>query len=184
MLICQKFGYFWPLREKIFMVKGLRIIVFCLPVLWTNLLSQQLSHQVLVPLAGVTSTSNLSYSQTVGETAVEITGCSYYIFTQGFQQPGIKFSDEKPPEGSGIKVYPNPATDYLTIELYGEKARTFKIEFINIAGNVIRTERKIFGDQYWFKDPWYVKDLVSGFYMIRIISEDGLTNRTFRIEKI
>jgi len=68
--------------------------------------------------------------------------------------------------------------------LYGEKARTFKIEFINIAGNVVRTEKKVFGDQYWFRDPWYIKDLVSGFYMIRIISEDGLTNRTFRIEKI
>jgi hypothetical protein len=139
---------------------------------------------VLVPLAGITSNSNVSYSQTVGETAVEITGCSFYIFTQGFQQPNITFSNEVPPPGTGVKIYPNPVADFLTIEMYGEVPRTFKIEYINIAGRVIRSERKVFGPSYWFREPQNVKDLVGGLYMIRVTSEDGLFNRTFRIEKI
>jgi hypothetical protein len=166
------------------MMKGLRIIMFIFPVLWTNLQSQQLSHQVLVPLAGLANGTNISYSQTVGETAVEVTGCSFYIFTQGFQQPDIKFSDEKKPEGTNVEVYPNPVHDFLTIEMYGDVARTYIIEYINMAGRVIRSEKKEFCSIYWDKEPQYVKDLVSGLYMIRIRSIDGLFNRTFRIEKL
>ncbi|MCX6333405.1 MAG: T9SS type A sorting domain-containing protein [Bacteroidia bacterium] len=166
------------------MLKVLRIIVLCFPVLWTNLHSQQLSHQVLVPLAGVTTSGKVSYSQTVGETAVEVTGCSFYIFTQGFQQPNIKFSSEIRPVGSGVKVYPNPVNDYLTIEMYGEKGRSFKIEFLDLIGRVIISDKKSFGDDYFYREPYNVKEMVSGFYMIRIMSEDGLFNRTFRIQKI
>jgi len=166
------------------MKKGLRIILLSLPVVWTNLLSQQLSHQVLVPLAGVASSSNMCYSQTVGETAVEITGCSFYIFTQGFQQPDIKYAEKNKPVGSGVKVYPNPVHDFLTIEMYGVEAKAFRIEIIDVAGKIIRSERREFCDNYWLKEPQNVKDLTGGLYFIRIISDDGLFNRTFRIEKI
>jgi len=165
-------------------MKWIRIMIVVLPFFWTNLFSQQLSHQVLVPLAGVTSSAGLSYSQTVGETAVEITGCSFYIFTQGFQQPDMNFKNEKPPEGSGIKVYPNPVNDFVVIEMYGETARTFRFEFINVAGRVIRSEVKSFSDNYWYSEPQDVRELVGGLYMIRITSSDGLFKRTFRIEKI
>lgn len=166
------------------MIKRLRIILFLLPFLWTNLHSQQLSHQVLVPLAGLSNGGNVSYSQTVGETAVEVTGCSFYIFTQGFQQPDMKYSDKEKPLGSGVKVYPNPVHDFLTIEMYGEEATTFRIEIIDVAGKVIRSERREFCSNFWFREPQNVRDLTGGLYMIRIKSDDGLFNRTFRIEKI
>jgi hypothetical protein len=166
------------------MIKELRIIVFLFPFLWTNMQSQQLSHQVLVPLAGLSSGGNITYSQTVGETAVEVTGCTFYIFTQGFQQPDIKYSEKDKPSGSGVKVYPNPVNDFLTIEMYGEEAKTFRIEIIDVAGKIIRSERREFCDNFWFREPQSVKDLTGGLYMIRIISDDGLFNRTFRIEKI
>lgn len=166
------------------MIKRLRIILFLLPFLWTNLNSQQLSHQVLVPLAGLSKAGNVSYSQTVGETAVEVTGCSFYIFTQGFQQPDMKYSDKEKPLGSGVKVYPNPVHDFLTIEMYGEEAKAFRIEIIDVAGKVIRSERREFCTNFWFREPQNVRDLTGGLYMIRIKSDDGLFNRTFRIEKI
>jgi hypothetical protein len=143
-----------------------------------------LSHQVLVPLAGVTTDSKVSYSQTVGETAVEIIGCSSYIFTQGFQQPGIWLSQKDPPPGTGVNVYPNPATDYVTIELFGESTRTFRIDIINITGTIVLTERKVFDGRFWYKEPQNIKNLIRGFYLIRISSEDGFMNRTFKIEKI
>jgi hypothetical protein len=166
------------------MMKGLRIIVFLFPLMWTNLYSQELSHQVLVPLAGLSNGGNIAYSQTVGETAVEVTGCSFYIFTQGFQQPDMKYSDKEKPVGTGVKVYPNPVHDFLTIEMYGEEAKSFRIEIIDVAGKVIRSERREFCNNFWFREPQNVKDLSGGLYMIRIISDDGLFNRTFRIEKI
>lgn len=165
-------------------MKVLRILIPFLVVSWTSVFSQQLSHQVLVPLAGVAADSKVSYSQTVGETAVEIVECSQYVFTQGFQQPGIKLAREEPPPGTGVKIYPNPVIDYVTVELFGETARVFRIDFIDITGTLVMTDKKTFNDQFWYKEQYNIDNLIRGFYLIRISSEDGFMNRIFKIEKI
>jgi hypothetical protein len=148
-----------------------------------TLLSQQLSHQVLVPVAGVVFNQSVSYSQTIGETAVEIVSCSGFVFTQGFQQPGIKLSSERPPAGNGVKVYPNPATDVVKVELFGEISRAFRIELVNISGTIISSEKISFSGDFWHIRELPVKELVKGFYFVRVLSEDGIINRVFKIEK-
>jgi hypothetical protein len=149
-----------------------------------NALSQQLSHQVIVPAAGLASDSKICYSQTVGETAVEIIRCTQYIFTQGFQQPALKRKGEEIHEGENIKVYPIPASDYIVVDLYGEKEKSFRIEIINIMGRVVFSLNLAFYDQYWYKEQQNIKDLIRGFYFVRVISNDGMINRTFKIEKL
>jgi len=166
------------------MINGTKILVLFLLVSYTNVFSQQLSHQVLVPVAGLASGGSINYSQTIGETAIVIVSCTDFLFTQGFQQPGIKISPEKPPAGNGVKVYPNPVTDILTVELFGNETRTFRIELINFRGSVVFTDKKILSDQFWIKEPYNVENLLKGLYFIRIISEDGIINQTFKIEKI
>ncbi|MGD0342956.1 MAG: T9SS type A sorting domain-containing protein [Bacteroidales bacterium] len=166
------------------MIKGHKIFLCWLLCIPATLFSQQLSRQVLVPLAGLATENAISYSQTVGETAIEIVGCSDYIFTQGFQQPGFKATSEESPKGTGVNVYPNPVSDFVTIELYSETARTFRIDFISITGNVVMSERKVFNDKFWYKDPLSLENLISGFYLVRVYSEDGVLNRTFKIEKL
>jgi hypothetical protein len=165
-------------------VKTLKILIPGLFISWTTLFSQQLSHQVLVPLAGIVTDSKISFSQTVGETAVEVAECSWYIFTQGFQQPSIKLSSEHAPPGTGTSVYPNPVVDFLTVELFGESERSFRIDIINITGTVVFTDRITFTGQFWHKEQYDMDDYIRGFYLIRISSEDGFMNRTFKIEKI
>jgi len=148
------------------------------------LYSQQLSHQVIVPVAGIVSDSKVNYSQTAGETAVEIVGCIQYVFTQGFQQPGIRITPENPPQGTGVKVYPNPVTDQLTIELFGETARKFRIEIVNVTGTIAYSDSKVFYSQYWYKDPVDVQNLMKGVYVVRIFSDDAMIRRAFKIEKL
>jgi hypothetical protein len=160
------------------------IPVLFLIVLWTNAISQQLSHQVLVTLAGVITEGGISYSQTVGETAVEIVGCSNYVLTQGFQQPSIKIKNEKKPDGTGVLVYPNPVTDFVTIEIYGERAKTIRIDMINITGRTVYSDTKIFDAGFWYKDQHNVEDLFRGVYLIRVSTNDGMLNRVFKIEKL
>jgi hypothetical protein len=153
-------------------------------VSFVTVYSQQLSHQVLVPLAGIATDSKVNFSQTAGETAVEIVGCVQYVFTQGFQQPGIKINPETPPLGTGVKVYPNPVSDHLTIELYGETARNFRIEIVNITGSIAYSDSKVFYTQYWYKEPVDVQNLLKGIYIVRIYSDDGMIRRSFKIEKL
>ncbi len=165
----------------------LKIRIFaCLLLLGagTNLHCQGLSNQVIVPVAGLQSSTKVHYSQTVGEAAVEVIGCTEYVFTQGFQQPGIKIVKDNPPPGNGVKVYPNPVFDFVNIEMFGDMTRTFIIDFISISGTIIRSEKFEFKDQYWFCQPFAVEKYSRGLFLIRIKSTDGVINRVFKIEKL
>jgi hypothetical protein len=166
------------------MKKGINVLVLFLLVFQVNISAQQITHQVLVPVAGVICTGSIDYSQTIGETAVEIINSSDFVFTQGFQQPGIKVSSDKPPPGNGVKVYPNPVTDFVTVELFGNTTRTFRIEFFTISGTTLRLENLIFKNQYWHNQQYSVENFTKGLFFIRINSNDGLISRTFKIEKL
>ena len=171
-------------RKKYKMTKGtLVIIIFLLASSW-KAYPQHLSHQVLVPAAGIALTGLPGYSQTIGETAIEIIGSSGFEFTQGFQQPRIKIKVETLPSGNGVNVYPNPVTDYVFVELFGNTTRSFRIDFVNITGTIVLTERKEFRDQFWYREPVSLQHFISGLYLVRITSEDGIINRTFKIQKL
>lgn len=165
----------------------LTIRIFCclmITIAGANLSSQSLSHQVIVPVAGLQSDSKVHYSQTVGESAVEMFGFSDFVLTQGFQQPGIKPVKDNPPPGNGVKVYPNPVFDFVIIEMFGQGTRTFIIDFISISGTILRSEKFEFNDHYWFCEQFLVDNFSKGLFLIRVKSTDGLINRTFKIEKL
>ena len=161
----------------------LRIIALCLPVLWTNLLSQKISHQVLVPAASVVmTTSNYTVSQSIGEVMIQTGGDSYYTITQGFQQ--VLTADENDSINFGTRVYPNPARDFITVEISGQRPGNYRIEFMDLTGRVFLSERKTFACEFDYEESFNVRTLTGGFYIVRIMTEDGLFNRVFRIQKI
>jgi len=166
------------------MLKVLRILLLSIPVLWTNCLSQSVKiQQVLVPGAGVVTNGTITLSHTVGEVMVKTIGDSYYILTQGFQQPLICIGDDTI-DDRGVRVYPNPASDFVTVEIIGDLPKTYRIEFLDLTGRIFISAKKSFGRDYIYREQYNVKELVSGFYMVRIMSDDGLFYRTFRIQKI
>jgi hypothetical protein len=171
-------------QTKYNMIKGTKVLIILILVSRANVFSQQLSHQVLVPAAGIASTGSLNYTQTIGETAIEIISGSGFVFTQGFQQPGIKISPEIAPEGNGVEVYPNPATDYISVKLFGDVARNFRIDVINITGMIVSSGTINFIDSYFYVQRIEVDKLMRGLYFVRVVSDDGLIRRTFRIEKM
>lgn len=161
------------------------ILIFLLSYTGEIIFSQQLSHQVLVPVAGVVSGSALNYSQTIGETAVEVVSGSGFVLSQGFQQPAIHVKATREiPKGDGVNVYPNPATDFINVEFFGETGRAFRIDVLNIAGTVMLTERLNFQVNYWFIKEIQVSQLIKGAYLVRIASHDGFIKRTFVIQKL
>jgi hypothetical protein len=164
------------------MVKGTKILILILLVSRGSLLSQQLSHQVLVPVAGVAYNSNISYSQSVGETAVVIINSYDFVLTQGFQQPPVKLSKSVPPPGNGVKVYPNPVSDILSIEMFGQRDQSFRIELLTISGIIVMSEKRVFSGQFWDILEISVDKFSKGLYFVRVMSDDGIINRTFKID--
>jgi hypothetical protein len=166
------------------MIKGIKILIALLLISYTYGFSQQLSHQVLVPAAGLATSGTINFSQTIGETATEKIEASGFILTQGFHQPGIKISTETPHEGSGVEVFPNPATDFINIRLFGDEARRFTIELINITGTIVKTMKIEFISRFYYIQQIEVERLTIGFYFVRVTSDDGIINRIFKIEKM
>jgi len=166
--------------------KGISLAIFCLHAVIAT--PQQLSHQVLVSAACVVTPKGSgtvqSYSQTVGEPMVEIARNYDHVLTQGFQQPKLNITPGPKPLGTNVKVYPNPVSDYVTVELYGEDPREFTIKIYNISGIVLFIDKARFYGQYWEKRRIPVSDLPTGFYIIRVESSDKMVNRSFKMEKI
>jgi hypothetical protein len=163
-------------------VKGKLLLVLLLS--GRLLLSQQLSHQVMLPAAGVIYSSGISYSQTVGETAVEIFSSTDYLLTQGFQQPRMVMLPGVPPKGTGVKAYPNPAVDFLNLELFGEFGKNLRITLTNISGTVVYSTDVSFAEKYWYIQEIPISGFSTGLYFVQVISSDGTLRRSFKIEKL
>jgi Secretion system C-terminal sorting domain len=146
--------------------------------------SQELSHQVMLPAAGIITTATIEFTQTVGETAVEIFSNEDNVITQGFQQPRMDLSSGTKPGGTGVNAYPNPVSDILTIELFGETARSFVISIVNIYGSAVLTTDLNFTGPYWYKLEQPVDNLPPGLYLVNIVSGDKVVRRTIKIEKM
>jgi hypothetical protein len=148
-----------------------------------------LSHQVMVPAAGIITAGGTSYQQTVGEAAVEIFVLSPHILTQGFQQPRFVPSEDTTHfNGNGVAFYPNPLRESVNyvfnIRVYGEISRNYNLIITNLAGSVIFTGN---ADLYGKHDYIYPVDMSSfsnGIYVARVISTDGLINRSFKVAKL
>ncbi len=161
--------------------KAILVLIF---VTGANVSAQHLSQQVLVAAGGVVSSGNIYYSQTIGETATEIISNFDYVFTQGFQQPGFKVSNITPHIGTGVNVYPNPATDYVNISLSGEIPRKYTIELIDITGTIIKSGNLDFFGSYNYIQQMEMSNLKRGFYFVRVLSNDKVIQRTFKIQKM
>jgi hypothetical protein len=147
-------------------------------------MAQHLSHQVLVPAAGIGQCSSMSLSQSLGENAVTLMVSENNDLTQGFQQPGIRLTAVDPPLGTGMKVYPVPATDCLNIELYGETARKYTVTLLSISGRVVYSKELDFQECYWYVLTVPVNDFVKGMYFVRVRCLQGEIDRTFKISVI
>lgn len=167
------------------MIGKTRVFILMLLFSGTYCAAQQLTNQVLLPSAGLSTAGVLNYSQSIGETAVELITNSGFILTQGFQQPVIKVGmAETAHEGTGVEVYPNPATDFINVKLFGDKARKMKIEVIALNGTITSTLNLDFITRYYIVQQIEFAKLKIGFYIVRVSSDDGIINRIFKIEKM
>ena len=64
-----------------------------------------------------------------------------------------------------VQIYPNPATDYLTIKFESPIARTSRLAFHSIIGSSIELEQEAIDD---FEIRVKVKDLAVGYYIIAV----------------
>jgi hypothetical protein len=77
--------------------------------------------------------------------------------------------------GSNVRIYPNPATDYFM--LMDNNDAVDRVVIYNIIGRQVRSFRAIEGMKYT------VNDLPEGIYIIRLLNGGGNTIKTVRLNK-
>jgi hypothetical protein len=151
-----------------------------------------LSHQVLVPAGNLVTHSGLTYQQTVGETAVEVSLPSFYNLSQGFQQPRFIPKQDLPDrEGNGAEVFPNPVTEssaqgpwMATIRVYGVLARHYNIYIYSLPGSLMYTKDLDLNPDHDWKEQVSFAHYSKGIYIVHVISTDGVINRSFKIDRL
>ena len=84
------------------------------------------------------------------------------------------FHDKGDPVKS-VQLFPNPATDYLTIKFELPHAKTIKLAMNTIIGNTLEVEAEVVDD---FEVRIKVRDLPSGYYLLAIHDGESKTPRT------
>lgn len=90
--------------------------------------------------------------------------------------PDTTVSTRPLPSGPALRIYPNPAADWVRIQGAGEAA-TLEVELTDNAGREVRTTVLAAGEALW------VGDLASGVYILRLRERNGIwqTQRLIRL---
>ncbi len=134
------------------------------------------AYQWYVDGVAITGATGNTYIYTAnGNYYVEVfnaQGCSTVSTSLGIFDIGI---DEISASAS-ISVYPNPATDDVTLEINLQKASDVKINLVNIAGQLIYTDElsQFLGT---YKKQVNLKEQSKGIYYLQVITNDGVLNK-------
>jgi len=173
----------------------LKIIYTTIPLLLCAgiIMAQSITPFVIASTGGFYTSSNFSLSSTLGEVIITTATGTNNILTQGFQQPSnMGTSIQQIDEGeTSITVYPNPATDYLTVEISSDKYDRFDIELFDLLGQklFVRYEE----DQYSTTNIYTINTsaLAEGIYLLRLTSSNLPTGqagnkfqKTIKISKL
>ena len=90
------------------------------------------------------------------------------------------FYSVQPDPIKSIQVYPNPATEFVSVKFEAPQAKKVKLTIHNILGNTMDLETEIV-DEHEIKIR--VKDITSGYYFVSV-SDTGLNSKsTFKFLK-
>jgi hypothetical protein len=89
------------------------------------------------------------------------------------------FPTEHADTGRLVKIFPNPAVDFLNVKFETPKAKSIKLTLHNIIGNIMEVESEVI-DEYEIR--LRVKDLPTGVYVLAV-KEDGAPQNSFKFLK-
>ncbi|MEM9885336.1 MAG: T9SS type A sorting domain-containing protein [Bacteroidota bacterium] len=108
----------------------------------------------------------------------------FLLFTFGFANAQLALSNDCNDcpsqkvtyQRTDIKIYPNPATDYIAFQ--NPEGRVQEVVFFNLVGRAIRRLPASSG-----KNMYDVTDLSRGMYLIQLVDVKGKVITTKRINK-
>ena len=166
---------------------NIKTIVLPLALSWLSVLSygQILDHQSISSLGGSVSGS-LQASFTAGGNVITTASSQSIVITQGFEQPlpadfpvGIA---SRQPDGMTVRVWPNPVSKLVNIQVSYDKPLNLNITLYNQSGQAVRTT-KAENQANTSVTALDLSLLPPGTYILNLSSEDGNMNKLFKVVK-
>ena len=134
------------------------------------LISQIVVPKVLNAGGGLIQNNNIAISYSIGEPVVSTLGSGFPLITQGFEQPDsilqLQIVDlvDFDPLVWELKLYPNPALDFLLIE-YNHPDVSLEATLMDFSGKVMFSKSYLMSD---VQNQINIQSLPSGTYLIRL----------------
>ncbi len=139
------------------------------------------AQELITPSANEQSNESISISWSLGEVVVETLANQDYALTQGFQQPWVTITrlNENFAPNWEMKLYPNPTSKYLYLEIKDDKPiQSMHLFLININGKVLLD--KMINQSLSEID---LSIYPSGIYFIKISEKENKNTETYKILK-
>ena len=101
------------------------------------------AQEVISPSGNSFQNQHYSLSFTLGELAVETYISDELTLTQGMHQPEISIVSvvEHLNDPFGLRVYPNPATDFINLQINDSDQGSLSYKLFNLSGQLLQSER-------------------------------------------
>lgn len=150
--------------------------------------AQSITPEVISSGGGDTTNSNAGLSWTIGEPVTETVSGSNTKITQGFHQNHFEIIsiEEYLDLGYEIKVFPNPATDYIqiTLQFNGKLPESTETKFNIILSNNLGEELLNETIKNKLEFSLTMQEYAAGQYYLKIIGADGLLYKSVQITKL
>ena len=161
------------------------LILGSAPVLQAQSAQASLSPQVIASMGGFFSNEAGSLSWTMGETviATHTSAANDLYLTHGFQQPtyflDVSAEKIKLPDFR-VKVYPNPATDFIRVEWETETQKEVIVELYDLIGRRVSQKKS---DDSANHIQINMQSLQRSAYLLKVYTKDRKYSRTYRVVK-
>lgn len=161
-----------------------RLVITALAFAPLSIFAQSAERQVIASTGGTASASNVQISYTVGETVTATGSASNIIITQGFQQSDMEVVGvEELDNGLSVNVYPNPATDNVTIDIETTSMLNLNATVYDMLGQRTGVSLSNVNVNGRIRKNLDLSNLASGQYLISFTDENA-TLGTVRIQKV
>ena len=162
-------------------MKKISFIVFLLLFASKLIYSQSNSPEVISTTGNYFENENASLSFTIGEPIIETLSGSDLIITQGFQQSKYEITPVIDILGDDIfvKVYPNPTSQFIIIDIGQNNAEKYSLDIINIKGERLFNTRIGNEKTILNLDKYSLSELI-----LRIFNDKNKMIKSFKIIKI
>jgi len=148
----------------------------------STITAQSITPQVVASSGGYALNGGYSVSWTLGEPVIATAQNGSNTLTQGFQQPtyNVLAITTETLQGFDVNVFPNPTSDYITIDWTTNKENTLYITLFDLAGKMISEKKYSAADE---KVSINLSQLASAQYILEVKDKTNSATKIFRIAK-